>query len=82
MIRENTKHDPICEEPEPDYTPQQVAKMHQVSVDTATRWFRRVPGVLVIGNGERLHKRSKTTMRIPRSVYQRWKEEHTNVSGR
>jgi hypothetical protein len=86
MTADNNQHDPICPicslcgEREPDYTPQQVAMMHQISPDTAMRWFRDVLGVLTVGNGERLHKRSKKTMRIPQCVYRRWREEHSNLS--
>lgn len=46
-------------------TPQQVAKRWQVSADYVRRLFAKEPGVLVIGNGDRVH------IRIPPDVLER-----------
>ena len=58
------------------YTPQQVAAIWNVSVDTVIRRFRNEPGVLEIGNNETLHKRRKKLMRIPESVLERIHESN------
>ena len=61
------------------YSPREVADIYNVSVDTVIRWFRDVPGVIVVGNGETLYKRRKQTMRIPESVLQQFHEQHRAV---
>jgi hypothetical protein len=61
------------------YTPQEVAEILHVSVDTVIRWFRDMPGVIVVGNVETLYKRRKQTMRIPESALQLFHEQHRAV---
>lgn len=56
----------ICNERH--YTPQELAETLNVSVDTIIRWFSREPGVLAIGNDERMHTRKKKLLRIPQCI--------------
>jgi hypothetical protein len=49
-------------------TPEQVASILAVSVDTVLRQFGDREGVVDLGVGERLHKRRKRMLRIPRRV--------------
>jgi hypothetical protein len=64
---------------EKHYSPREVADIYNVSVDTVIRWFRDVPGVIVVGNRETLYKRKKQTMRIPESVLHWFHEQHRAV---
>ncbi|HEX8800014.1 MAG TPA: helix-turn-helix domain-containing protein, partial [Terriglobales bacterium] len=64
---------------EKHYTPQEVADIYHVSTDTVYRWFRKEPGVIEIGNDERLHKRKKKLLRIPHSVLVRFHEQQRTV---
>jgi len=50
--------------------------MYNVSTDTVIRWFRKEPGVIAIGNGERLHNRKKKLLHIPNSVLARFDEKN------
>lgn len=52
------------------YKPKEVAELLGVSADVVRDQFRRVPGVLVIGEGER------KSLRIPESVFQTWLAKH------
>jgi hypothetical protein len=56
---------------EKHYTVVEVAELWQVNVNTIRSIFADVPGVLRIGHGETLHKRSYVTLRIPQSVLDR-----------
>jgi hypothetical protein len=47
-------------------TPQQVADALAVSVDTVTRQFGGMEGVIDLGTPETMHKRRKRVLRIPR----------------
>jgi hypothetical protein len=53
---------------EQHYTPEQVAKMWGLSVNTIRSMFRDEPGVLVIKRPEKMHKRGYSSIRIPVSV--------------
>ncbi|SRR6266699_5326236 len=59
------------------YTPQELAKLWEVSVQTIREIFKHEAGVLKIGsNGTRTRRRYKT-LRIPESVVER---VHTRLS--
>ena len=64
----------ICNEKH--YTPQEVAETYRVSVDTVIRWFSKEPGVIAIGNDERMHTRKKKLLRIPHSGLVRFHEKN------
>lgn len=51
-------------------SPQQVAKLLGLSADAVRIQFRRLPGVILVGDGAR--KR----LRIPESVLKTWMERH------
>jgi hypothetical protein len=51
-------------------SPQEAAKRLGVSPDVARATFRQVPGVLVLGEGER------KTIRIPVDILEAWIEKH------
>jgi hypothetical protein len=53
-------------------TPAEVAKILKVSLNTAIRRFENVTGVIDLGNPEKMHKRRYRTLRIPRSVLNRF----------
>jgi hypothetical protein len=72
-----SNHNGICTEQH--YTPQEVAEIYKVSTDTVYRWFRDEPGVIEAGSDERLHKRKKKMICIPRSVLERFPEKHRTV---
>ena len=54
------------------YTPQEVAVMLKVSVDTVLRRFSEVEGVIDFGSSEKMHKRRYRLLRIPESVLNRF----------
>lgn len=64
----------ICNEKH--YTPQEVADTLNVSVDTVVRWFSKEPGVIAIGNDERMYTRKKKLLRIPHSALVRFHEKN------
>ncbi len=47
-------------------SPKQIAKRLGVSVDVVRNRFRKIPGVLVIGDGPR------KSIRVPESVFEAW----------
>jgi len=51
-----------------------------VSVDTIIRWFSREPGVIAIGNDERLHTRKKKLLRILHSALVRFHEKNRTAA--
>ena len=53
---------------ETHYTPQELADIWRVSVDSIRRIFRDEPGVLKMGEKNPKHKRQYLTLRIPESV--------------
>lgn len=54
------------------YSPEDLAALWGLSVDTVRRLFEREPGVLVLeGNGKRYGRRRYRTLRIPASVAER-----------
>lgn len=55
----------------PTYTVGEVADAMGFSRQTITRLFQDEPGVIVMRRPEKMHKRGYTSMRIPRSVYER-----------
>jgi hypothetical protein len=58
---------PVFEMKNEEYlTPQEVAAILRISVDSVYRMFINVPGVMVLGN-MRHSRRPYRTMRIPRS---------------
>jgi hypothetical protein len=61
------------------FSPADVAKLWQVSVDLVRRLFAREPGVLIFGETGSDRKRRYTTMRIPESVLKR---VHNRVANR
>ncbi len=50
------------------YTIGEIAKLWHLDYKTVRRMFENEPGVLVFGPGERRHKRSHISMRVPESV--------------
>jgi hypothetical protein len=58
------------------WTPDQVADAIGVSVDSVYRWFQNEEGVIDLGSPERMHKRRKRCLRIPRKVLERFIAEH------
>lgn len=64
----------ICSETH--YTPRELAEILKVSVDTVIRWFSKEPGVIAIGNDERMHTRKYKLLRIPHSVLVRFHEKN------
>lgn len=53
------------------YTVREVAELMGFSRQTVIRLFEDERGVIVLRRPEKMHKRGYTSMRIPRSVYQR-----------
>jgi hypothetical protein len=53
------------------YAVTEIAEMWNLSVDKVRELFGEEPGVLVIGEQDRRHKRRYVTLRIPRSVVER-----------
>jgi hypothetical protein len=53
-------------------TPQEVADILKVSVDTVVRRFEDFPGVIDIGSEETRHKRRYRVLRIPREAVQKF----------
>jgi hypothetical protein len=51
-------------------TPQEIAELLKVSVDTVTRKFENRRGVLDLGSSESRFTRRYRTLRIPRSVFE------------
>lgn len=47
-------------------SPKEIAKRLGVSVDVVRNRFRKIPGVLVIGDGPR------KSIRVPQSVFEAW----------
>src|SRR5271165_3299158 len=58
------------------YTVGQLAKRWHSDYKTVRRMFEGEPGVLTWGPGERCHKRSHVSMRIPESVVIRVHRKH------
>ena len=56
---------------EKHYTPQELADIWGVSVDSIRRIFRDEPGVLKMGERSQKHKQQYLTLRIPESVAER-----------
>jgi hypothetical protein len=56
---------------EKHFSPDQLAEMWGVSVDSIRRIFREEPGVLKMGEKAPNHKRQYLTLRIPESVAER-----------
>jgi Helix-turn-helix domain len=57
-------------------TPAEVAEILKVSLNTVIRRFENVPGVIDLGSTENMHKRRYRTLRIPRSVLNRFVAEN------
>ena len=55
----------------PNLTPDQVANILAVRVDTVTRHFANVEGVLDLGTPETMHQRRKRYPRTPRTPLER-----------
>lgn len=53
-------------------TPAEVAAVLKVSTDTVMRKFSKVAGVIDLGTPTGMHKRRYRTIRIPRSVLERF----------
>jgi hypothetical protein len=53
------------------YAVTEIAEMWNLSVDKVRELFGEEPGVLVIGEQDRRHKRRYVTLRIPQSVVER-----------
>ena len=53
-------------------TPADVARLLQVSEDTVYRRMGSLPGVINLGSDGDLRKRRYRTLRIPRSVFERF----------
>jgi hypothetical protein len=66
---------------EPLYTVAEVAGALRISYDSARRYFKDLPGVLVRFTPRR-YRRSYRTYMIPRSVFQREWEKMASVNGR
>ena len=62
---------------EKHYSPDDLAELWGVSVDSIRRIFRDEPGVLKMGDKSPKHKRQYLTLRIPESVAER---VHTRLS--
>jgi hypothetical protein len=62
---------------EKHYSPDELATLWGVSVDSIRRIFRDEPGVLKMGSRSPKHKRQYLTLRIPESVAER---VHTRLS--
>src|SRR5580693_216541 len=65
---------------EPLYTVAEVAGALRISYDSARRYFKDLPGVLIRFTPHR-NRRSYRTYMIPRSVFQREWEKMANVNG-
>jgi hypothetical protein len=52
------------------FTPQQIAELLKVSVDTVVRKFENRPGVLNLGSAESRFTRRYRTIRIPRTAFE------------
>ena len=60
----------------PEYlTPQEVAGILRASVDTVVRQFEDAEGVIDLGSAEKLHRRRKRMLRIPRAAVERFIRE-------
>ena len=57
-------------------TPAEVAEILKVSLNTVIRRFENVAGVIDLGSEEKMHKRRYRTLRIPRSVLNRFIAEN------
>jgi hypothetical protein len=62
---------------EKHYSPDELASLWGISVDSIRRLFRDEPGVLKMGDKDPKHKRQYLTLRIPESVAVR---VHTRLS--
>ena len=58
------------------YTPQEIAEIYKLSVDTVVRWFSKERGVIAIGHDDRPHIRHKKLLRIPHSALVRFHEKN------
>jgi hypothetical protein len=58
------------------FTPQELAELWQVDVNTIRRTFQDEPGVLKISNGTK-GKRTYVTLRIPAAVVERVYQERS-----
>jgi hypothetical protein len=56
---------------EPDFTPQELAKLKKLHVSKIIRMFRAQPGVIRIGYPNRFNRKPHYTLRIPRRVAER-----------
>jgi hypothetical protein len=54
------------------FTVSEVAKMLKVSPDTISRRFEKEPGVIDLGEPERMHKRRYSVLRIPAAALSRF----------
>lgn len=61
------------------YAVTEIAEMWNLSADKVRELFGEEPGVLVIGEQDRRHKRRYVTLRIPQSVVER---VHLRLSSR
>lgn len=59
------------------YTVAEVAALMGLSGSTVTRLFEHEPGVIILKRPERMHKRRYRSIRIPRAVYERVKNQLT-----
>jgi hypothetical protein len=77
MPRKILRFEPIAPTPgtplERYYSPQEIAKMFNLSDETVRREFHDFPGVLKIGQGRLSRKgRPRVTLRIPESIPQKY----------
>jgi hypothetical protein len=61
------------------FTVPEVAELWKLSEDKVRQIFREQPGVVRIGNPEKMHKRGYITLRIPQSVVEK---VHAALRGR
>ena len=60
----------------PPLTVLEAARLMGKSPRTIIRWFEHEAGTIVIDSPERVHKRRRRLIRIPRDVFQRVAERH------
>jgi hypothetical protein len=77
--RKTTAAEPFVDDGKQDtFTVAQIASLWQYSTDTVQRLFADEPGVQVIGSKNPRGKRSRTTLRIPRTVMNRVQKRLSN----
>src|SRR5271156_2517660 len=77
--RKASKSEPFVDDGKQEtFTVAQIASLWQYSTDTVQRMFADEPGVQVIGSKNPRGKRSRTTLRIPRSVMNRVQKRISN----